>query len=106
VRKIMVDNGDSKKRLVVLEFGWTTDDRPNSDYKWHAVTEQQQADYFVGAYKWAAEHWQPWIGTMSAIYIASPSWTPDDEEYYWSITKPDGSVRPAYTALAQVGQSN
>jgi hypothetical protein len=100
VRKIMVDNGDAKKRVAVLEFGWTTDSRPDSPYKWHAVTEQQQADYFVGAFKWAAQNWQPWIGTMSAIYIASPSWTPDTEEYYWAITKPDGSVRPAYTALA------
>jgi polysaccharide biosynthesis protein PslG len=104
VRKIMVDNGDSKKRLAVLEFGWTTDNRPNSPYKWHAVTEQQQADYYVGAFKWAAEHWQPWIGTMSAIYIASPTWTPNDEEYFWSITKPDGTVRPAYTALAAMAK--
>jgi hypothetical protein len=104
LRKIMVDYGDAKKRVAVLEFGWTTDPRPDSPYKWHAVTEQQQADYFVGAYEWAAQNWQPWIGTMSAIYIASPTWTPDDEEYYWAITKPDGTVRPASTALAAMAK--
>jgi hypothetical protein len=102
VRKVMVDNGDAKKRLAVLEFGWTTDPRPDSPYKWHAVTESLQADYLVGAYKWAQANWQPWIGTMSAIYIASPTWTANDEEYYWSITNPDGTVRPAYTALAKM----
>jgi hypothetical protein len=100
VRKAMVDNGDTAKRLAILEFGWTTDPRPNSPYKWHAVTEQQQADYLVGAFKWARDHWQPWIGTMSAIYIASPTWTTNDEEYYWSITLPDGTARPSYQALA------
>lgn len=100
VRKVMVANGDSAKRLAVLEFGWTTDPRPDSPYKWHAVTEQQQADYLVGAFTWARKNWQPWIGTMSAIYIASPDWTTNNEEYYWSITLPDGTARPSYTALA------
>ncbi len=100
VRKVMEQNGDSDKRIAVLEFGWTTDNRPNSPYRWHAVTEQEQADYLVRAYQWAREHWQPWIGVMSAIYIAAPYWTKNDEEYYWAITNPDGSVRPAYRALA------
>jgi hypothetical protein len=100
VRKVMEENGDGAKRVAVLEFGWTTDNRPGSPYQWHAVTEQQQADYLVGAYEWARAHWQPWIGVMSAIYIAAPYWTPNDEEYYWSITRPDGTVRPAYRALA------
>lgn len=100
VRKVMEQNGDADKRIAVLEFGWTTDNRPNSPYRWHAVTEAEQADYFVRAYQWASEHWRPWIGAMSAIYIAAPYWTAKDEEYYWSITLPDGTVRPAYRALA------
>ena len=36
---------------------------------------------------------------MTVIYIASPQWTASDEQYYWSITNPDGTARPAYTAL-------
>ena len=64
------------------------------------MSESQQADHLVSAYQWAQEHWQPWIGFMSAIYVAAPYWTPNDEEYYWSITLPDGSARPAYRALA------
>lgn len=100
VRKVMEESGDSAKRLAVLEFGWTTDHRASSPYLWHAVTAQEQADYLVRAFAWAKEHWQPWIGVMSAIYISAPYWTPNDEEYYWAITNPDGTVRPAYRALA------
>jgi len=36
---------------------------------------------------------------MSIIYIPSSEWTPSDEQYYWSITNPDGTVRPAYDAI-------
>ena len=39
---------------------------------------------------------------MSAIYIVAPTWTTNDEEYYWSITLPDGTLRPAYQALADM----
>ena len=35
VRQIMVENGDANKKVVVLEFGWTSDNRPNSPYYWH-----------------------------------------------------------------------
>lgn len=100
VRQVMVKNGDTKKQMAIVEFGWTTDKRPGSPYAWFGVTEQQQADYLVQAYQWARAHWQPWIGLMSMIYIAASYWTPNDEEYYWSITLPDGTVRPAYRALA------
>ncbi len=102
VRQVMVENGDASKRLAILEFGWTTDPRPDSPYKWHAVSEQQQADYLVRAYQWAHENWQPWIGAMTTIYVAAPYWTPQDEQYYWSITNPNGTVRPAYRALTQM----
>jgi len=36
---------------------------------------------------------------MTVIYIPDPAWTQQDEQYWWSITNPDGSPRPAYTAL-------
>src|SRR5438445_9281066 len=98
----MVANGDQGKRVAMLEFGWTSDNRPNSTYAWHAVTEEEKADYFVRAYEYAKKSWQPWVGAMSAIYVADPSWTKDDEQYYWSITNPDGTTRPAYHALQQM----
>ena len=32
--------------------------------------------------------------------IADPAWTPDAEQYWWSITNPDGTTRPAFDALS------
>ncbi len=99
LRAVMVANGDENKQVAVLEFGWTSDNRPNSPYAWHAVSEQEKADYLVRAFKYAKQNWTPWIGVMSVIYISDPNWTKDQEQYYWSITDPDGKTRPAYNAL-------
>ncbi len=93
VRDIMVRNGDAAKKIVVLEFGWTIDPRPDSPYNWHAVSPQQQDKYLQRAYAYAQAHWQPWIGVMSLIYIANPRWQFEDEQVYWSI------VYPGYPAL-------
>ena len=105
VREVMVRNGDTDKKIVLLEFGWTVDPRPNSPYKWHAVTPEQQDQYLQGAYAYAKANWQPWIGVMSLIYIANPQWTLDDEQTYWSIvypTYPEFTPAPAYFGLQQM----
>jgi len=105
VRQIMVDNGDADKKVVLLEFGWTIDPRPDSPYKWHAVSPEQQAQYFERAYQYAKENWRPWIGVMSLIYVANPQWTMDDEQTYWSIvypTYPELTAAPAYYGLKQM----
>jgi hypothetical protein len=102
IRSIMVANDDEAKQIVLLEFGWTIDPRPESPYAWHAVTAEQQAQYFERAYAYAQENWQPWIGVMSLIYIANPQWTLNDEQTYWSIvypTYPELTAAPAYFGL-------
>jgi polysaccharide biosynthesis protein PslG len=106
VRALMERNGDAGKRIAVLEFGWTSDDRQGSDYFWHGagagIDEMVKGDYLYRAYKYAAEHWQPWIGPMFAIYMPDPAWTKKDEQYYWSIIGPgypDLYLRPSYVAL-------
>jgi len=101
LRALMVQNGDAAKKVVVLEFGWTIDPRPNSPYHWHAVSESQQDKYLQRAFQYAQQHWQPWIGVMNVIYIANPRWTLDDEQTYWCV------VYPGYpqlrTAMAYYG---
>ncbi len=109
LRAIMIQNGDAARQVAILEVGWTTDPREDSDYNWFAVTQEQQADYLVRAYQYAYEHWRPWVGLMSSIYIADPAWTPDDEEFWWAITEnvdwsPDGMPRPAFYALANMAK--
>jgi hypothetical protein len=63
------------------------------------VSAEQQADYIVRAYKFAAQSWAPWIGVMFLWTMADSAWTEANEQYWWSITGPDGSTRPAYTAV-------
>jgi hypothetical protein len=102
IRAIMVANGDETKKIVILEFGWTIDPRPESPYFWHAVSPEQQDKYLQRAYAYAETHWQPWIGLMSVIYIANPQWTTDDEQSYWSVVYPDYPAlrtAPAYYGL-------
>jgi hypothetical protein len=63
------------------------------------VDESTKANRIVRAYQYAKTHWAPWIGVMSLIYVANPDWTNADEKYWWAITNPDGTPRPAYLAL-------
>jgi hypothetical protein len=101
LRAIMEANGDGDKQVAVLEMGWTLDE-VNPDYAWFAVDPQTQADYLVRAYEYAEENWQPWIGLMTTIYIADYDWTPEHEQWWWSIVLPDGTPRPAYQALKEM----
>jgi len=105
VRTIMERYGDQGKRVVILEFGWTTDPI-HPDYAWHGanagIDEALKGKYLVRAYQWAAEHWRPWIALMSAIYMPDVNWTKDDEQYWWAIIGPgypDLYLRPAYVEL-------
>ncbi len=103
LRKIMVANGDANKKVAVLEFGWSTDPRPDSPYHWHSVSEEEQGDYLVQAFEWARTHWQPWIGLMVVVYMPDVDWTEAQEQYWWSIMKPSQidelHWRPAYAKL-------
>jgi hypothetical protein len=104
MRAIMEEYGDGDKQVAIVEFGWTSDPRGASPYHWHAVTEEQKADYLVRAFRYARENWSPWVGLMTVVYLADPSWTPDDEQYWWAITEPSQELmlRPAYKALQEM----
>jgi polysaccharide biosynthesis protein PslG len=102
LRKIMEQNGDGDKRIAILEMGWTSDPRPDSPYRWHAVTEEQKAEYLTRAVKYARESWQPWLGPTIVWTMADPAWQPTHEQTYWAITAPDGTPRPAYDALKRL----
>lgn len=92
LRQIMVESGDEAKRVAITEFGWSV-----AGDRWHAVTEEEQADYLVRAYRWARDNWSGWARVMVAPPLADPGWTEGDEGCF--LTYPDGSFRPAYEAL-------
>ncbi|MCC7372690.1 MAG: beta-galactosidase [Chloroflexi bacterium] len=100
MRQIMVDNGDADKQIWLLEFGWTSD-TVNQAYAWHRVSEEEKGDNLVGAYRWAAQNWSPWIGVMCLWTMPDPNWKPEDEKYWWAIMDPDGKPRAAYNRLLQ-----
>jgi hypothetical protein len=101
MRAIMEEYGDGEKQIAIVEFGWTSDPREASAYHWHAVSEEEKADYLVRAFEYARENWSPWVGLMVVVYLADPAWTPDHEQYWWAITEPSPELqlRPAYEAL-------
>ncbi len=106
MRAIMVQHGDSDKQVAILEFGWTTDP-VHKDYAWFAVDETTKADYMVRAYQYAKAHWQPWIGPMIALSLPQFDWTPDTEQYWWSVIDPSYPrtiTRPAYDALKKMAK--
>lgn len=111
IRAIMEANGDDDKRVAVLEFGWTSDP-VNPDYYWHGagagIDEFVKADYLRRAYAYAAQHWQPWIGLMSALTMPNLDWMADgdpfdEEQYWWAILEPSQidelRLRPAFVEL-------
>ncbi len=101
LRQIMIQHGDSARQMAIMEFGWTTD-TVNPDYAWYAIDEETQAQHLLEAYQYAIDHWRPWVGLMSLIYMPNPTWTEADEEYWWAISVPDTGHRPAYFALANM----
>lgn len=101
LRKIMLRYDDATRQMAILEFGYTTD-TSNPDYSWFAVSEEQQAQYIVEAYEYAAENWYPWVGLMNLIYMPDPQWTDANEEWWWAIITPDGTARPAFFSIAQM----
>jgi polysaccharide biosynthesis protein PslG len=103
MRAIMVAHGDGDKQVALLEVGWILQQEIHEDYVWFGVTAEKQAAYLVGAYDYARQHWQPWIGLITAVYIADRDWTSEEhEQWWWAIVLPDGTPRPAYYALKEM----
>ena len=111
IRAIMERYGDSDKKVVILEFGWTFDP-VNPAYKWHGadagIDQMVQADYMKRAFEYAEANWQPWIGLMSLLTMPNLDWLndgnpQDEEQYWWAIMEPSPvdqlNFRAAYIVL-------
>jgi hypothetical protein len=111
IRAIMERNGDTNKKVVLLEFGWTYDP-VNESYKWHGadagITDMVQGDYLRRAYQYATANWSGWIGLMSLLTMPNLDWLADgdprdEEQYWWAILEPSDvdqlQLRPAFVIL-------
>jgi hypothetical protein len=103
LRKIMVQHNDAARQMAILEMGWTVDTQ-NPAYAWYAVTEAQQAHYMVEGLQYIHEHWSPWVGLVSIIYLPNIDWTEADEEYWWAIAYPNFFTRPVYGELVRMAK--
>lgn len=101
LRGVMDEFGDERP-VWVTEFGWTTENMAPG-YEYGAdVSEEDQANYLVGAFDVAREQ-MPWVTGMFVWNLNFSTLTsPDDEKHPWSVLNSDWSPRPSYTALQQM----
>lgn len=103
---LLVEYDVSDKQLWVTEFGWGSFETfvsapPAGAEFMNNVTEWQQAVYLQQAYALAQE-WS-WVGPMILWNLNFAPWLGDDfSESGYSLLRPDGSLRPAYFALANL----
>jgi hypothetical protein len=103
MRAIEEHNG-SFNQAWLMEFGWTTD-TVHPERSWYAISEEQKSASILGAMRYARANW-PWMGVMTLWGMPDPSWTPDREEYWWMVSNPDGTNRPALQNLISAAQAN
>lgn len=99
---IMTANGDGETPIWITETGWVL------QTSWHldeheaiGVTEMEQAEYVARAYQKAAQEW-PFVEGLFLFNLdfSTVAWYPSAEPMRWyAILNPDGTPRPAYTAL-------
>lgn len=109
-RQDMVAAGDSAKKVWETEFGYDScqgaDIPAPAGYeycKW--VSEQQQADYEVGAFRYARANYD-WLGGIFIWNLNFQALVPSsDEKWGFGVLRSDFSPRPAYNALAAMPKS-
>ena len=105
LRNVMVRNNDAAKQVWLLEFGWTCGPGEPGVRLAPRLARTRRRSTSSAPISWANQNWAPWIGVMVLWNLSAPGWTQQNEEYWWSISNPDGTTRPAYDALRQARQA-
>ena len=114
---VMEARGDGDKSVWGTEYGWLMDASEEGHpeclsywdsigFLWQKVSAEQQADYLRRSFIYADENW-PWMGVMivSGLDFSMLPWYDTCDPLRWfSVLKPDGSPRPAYTALKEMAK--
>ncbi len=109
----MAAHGDGRKPVWTTEFGWLLDsdeegvecdpDWESWGFAWQQVSAVAQSDYLTRAFAYADANW-PWMQVMvvsNLDFATLPgAWMAACDPLRWfSVLKPDGSPRLAYTGL-------
>jgi len=101
VKAVMDRYGDGAKPVWFTEFGWSSHPNNGGEQPWQlGVTEQQQADYLVRAFKYAKANW-PNVKVMFA-YEARDESCCDTQNNNFGLLYRDLTAKPAYSALRAV----
>jgi hypothetical protein len=108
IRATMEACGAGSKQIWLTEFGWAATENvtsvaaPGYEYAYDN-TEQNQADYLVRAFELGRTTYQPWMGAMFVWNLNFATiFPPSDEKSAFGVIRPNGTPRPAYTALANM----
>ncbi|MHB0877351.1 MAG: LysM peptidoglycan-binding domain-containing protein [Anaerolineae bacterium] len=101
---VMALNGQGGKPIWFTEFGWSSQTPPPAGYEYAADnSEEEQAAYLRAAIEAARQ--LPYVGVMFVWNLNYASVTgPQDEKAGFSLVRYDGSLRPAYVALAAMSK--
>ena len=94
VRRTMVNNGDSGKKIWLTEFGWST-----YQGEW-GVSEAEQAKYFTEALVKLESY--PWVEKAFIYGFRNLHWSnnaPTDIEANFGLVRTDYSAKPALRAV-------
>ncbi len=101
-RQVMVQAGDADTPIWFTELGWALE-APGWDlgeHEYGALPAEVQARYWAEAVE-VIEAW-PWVQAAFIFNLdfSTAPWYPAGEQMRWyALLNPDGSPRPAYTAL-------
>lgn len=110
IREILVTEGFEDVPIWTTEFGWITDpaeeelasclDSPSwQDRQWQIVSQTTQAENLVGAFEYAAEHWD-WMGAMFVFNLnfnEAPYYEACEQMRFYGV-----AGRPAEQALTEM----
>ena len=101
---VMALNGQGSKPIWLTEFGWSSQQVPPAGYEYAAEnSEEEQASYLRTAIEYARR--LPYVGVVFVWNLNYASITgPQDEKAGFSLIRYDGSLRPAYAALAAMSK--
>ena len=104
--QVMYNSGMGDKPIWITEMGWATENTsPGYEYG-NFVSDEQQAAYLREAMDEIVFRYSPWVtGVFVWNLNFGPLWgaqgDPLHEQAAFGLIAPDGSPRPAYTALQE-----